>query len=73
MGAPGAQDKKWPKDSHDVGGGMLIPWLKTVRKMDVVGSRNDEWKFGKKKKKKKKTLYIAAGPTLPPHLYLLLQ
>jgi hypothetical protein len=68
MGAPGAQEEKWPKDSHDVGGGMLIPWLKTVRKMDVVGSRNDEWKFGKKK-----TLYIAAGPTLPPHLYLLLQ
>jgi hypothetical protein len=26
---------------------MLIPWLKTVRKMDVVGSRNGEWKFGK--------------------------
>jgi hypothetical protein len=27
---------------------MLIPWLKTVRKMDVVGSRNGEWKFGKR-------------------------
>ena len=26
---------------------MLISWLKTVRKMDVVGSRNGEWKFGK--------------------------
>jgi hypothetical protein len=26
---------------------MLIPWLKTVRKMDAVGSRNGEWKFGK--------------------------
>ena len=26
---------------------MLIPWLKTVRKMDVVGSRNGEGKFGK--------------------------
>ena len=67
MGAPGAQDEQWPKDSHDVGGGMLIPWLKTVRKMDVVGSRNGEWKFWKN------TLYIAVGPTLPPHLYLLLQ
>ena len=47
MGAPGAWDEKWPKDSHDVGGGMLIPWVKTVGKMDIVGSRNDEWKFGK--------------------------
>jgi hypothetical protein len=47
MGAPGAQDKKWPMDSPDVGGGMLIPWLKTVWKMDVVGSRNGERKFGK--------------------------
>ena len=46
---------------------MLIPWLKTVRKMDVVGSRNGEWKFWQN------TLYIAVGPTLPPHLYLLLQ
>jgi hypothetical protein len=46
-GTPGAQDEKWPRDSHDVGGGMLIPWLKTVRKTDVVGSRNGEWKFGK--------------------------
>jgi hypothetical protein len=46
-GAPGAQGKKWPRDSHDVGGGTLIPWLKTVRKMDAVGSRNGEWKFGK--------------------------
>jgi hypothetical protein len=27
---------------------MLILWLKTVRKMDVVGSRNGEWKFGKR-------------------------
>ena len=27
---------------------MLIPWLKIVRKMDAVGSRNGEWKFGKK-------------------------
>ena len=27
---------------------MLIPWLKTVRKMDAVGSRNSEWKLGKK-------------------------
>jgi hypothetical protein len=26
---------------------MLISWLKMVRKMDVVGSRNHEWKFGK--------------------------
>jgi hypothetical protein len=26
---------------------MLIPWLKTVRKMDAVGSRNGEWKVGK--------------------------
>jgi hypothetical protein len=24
-GAPGAQDEKWPRDSCDVGGGMLIP------------------------------------------------
>jgi hypothetical protein len=47
-GAPGAQDEKWPRDSCDVGGGMLIPWLKTVRKMDTVGSRNGEWKFGKR-------------------------
>jgi hypothetical protein len=39
--------KKWPRDNHDVGGGMLIPWLKTVRKMDAVGSRNSEWKLGK--------------------------
>jgi hypothetical protein len=46
-GTPGAQGKKWPRDSHDVGGGSLIPWQKTVRKMDVVGSRNGEWKFGK--------------------------
>jgi hypothetical protein len=46
-GTPGAQGKKWPRDRHDVGGGTLIPWLKTVRKMDVVGSRNGEWKFGK--------------------------
>jgi hypothetical protein len=46
-GAPGVPGKKWPRDSHDVGGGTLIPWLKTVRKMDVVGSRNGEWKFGK--------------------------
>ena len=46
---------------------MLIPWLKTVRKMDVVGSRNGEWKFWQN------TLYIAVGPTLPHHLYLLLQ
>jgi hypothetical protein len=46
-GAPGALVKKWPRDSHDVGSGMLIPWLKTVRKMDTVGSRNGEWKFGK--------------------------
>jgi hypothetical protein len=38
-GALGAQDKKWPKDSHDVGGRTLIPWLKTVQKMDAVGSR----------------------------------
>jgi hypothetical protein len=27
---------------------MLISWLKTARKMDVVGSRNSEWKFGKR-------------------------
>jgi hypothetical protein len=46
-GASGAQDEKWPMDSHDVGGGTLILWLKTVRKMDAVGSRNGEWKFGK--------------------------
>ena len=26
---------------------MLILWLKTVRKMDAVGSWNGEWKFGK--------------------------
>ena len=46
-GAPGAQDKKWPRNSHDVGGETLISWLKTVRKMDAMGSRNGECKFGK--------------------------
>jgi hypothetical protein len=46
-GTPRAQDKKWPRDSHAVGGRTLIPWLKTVQKMDAVGSRNGEWKFGK--------------------------
>jgi hypothetical protein len=46
-GAPGAQDEKYPRDSHDVGSGTLIPWLKTVRKMDAVGFWNGEWKFGK--------------------------
>jgi hypothetical protein len=47
-GASGAQNEKWPRDSCDVRGGMLIPWLKTVRKMDTWGSRNGEWKFGKR-------------------------
>jgi hypothetical protein len=46
-GTLGAQDEKWPKDSCDVGGRMLIPWLKMARKKDVVGSQNGEWKFGK--------------------------
>jgi hypothetical protein len=27
---------------------MLIPWLKAVQKMDTLGSRNGEWKFGKR-------------------------
>jgi hypothetical protein len=27
---------------------MLIPWLKTVWKMDTLGSQNVEWKFGKR-------------------------
>ena len=47
-GALGAHGEKWPRDSHDVGGGMLIPWLKTARKTDVVGSQNGEWKLGKR-------------------------
>jgi hypothetical protein len=46
-GASGALGKKWPRDSHDVGGGTLILSLETVRKMVAVGSRNGEWKFGK--------------------------
>jgi hypothetical protein len=47
-GAPGAQDEKRPRDCCDVDDGMLIPWLKMDREMDTVGSRNSEWKFGKK-------------------------
>jgi hypothetical protein len=47
-GTPGAQDEKRPRDCCDVDDGMLIPWLKTDREMDTVGSRNGEWKFGKK-------------------------
>ena len=46
-GAPGAQDEKRPRDYCDVDDGMLIPWLKTDWKMDIVGSRNGEWKFDK--------------------------
>jgi hypothetical protein len=47
-GVPGAQDEKRPRDCCDVDDGMLIPWLKTDREMDTVGSQNGEWKFGKK-------------------------
>jgi hypothetical protein len=65
-GVPGAQDEKRPRDCRDVDDRMLIPWLKMDREMDARSSRNGEWKFGKK------GLYIAVGPTLPPHLYLLL-
>jgi hypothetical protein len=66
-GAPGAQDEKRPGDYCDVDDGMLIPWLKMDRRMDTQSSRNGEWMFGGK------GLYIAVGPTLPPHLYLLLE
>jgi hypothetical protein len=47
-GALGAQDEKRPRDYCDVDDGMLIPWLNMDREMDTVGSRNGEWKFGKK-------------------------
>ena len=44
-GAPGAKDKKWPKDCLDVGDGMLISWLKTDQRMDTRSSRNGDWKL----------------------------
>jgi hypothetical protein len=47
-GALGAQDEKRLKDCCDVDDGMMIPWLKMDREMDTVGSRNGEWKFGKR-------------------------
>ena len=47
-GTPGAQDEKRPRDCCDVGDEMLISWLKTDWKMDIVGSRNGEGKFGKR-------------------------
>jgi hypothetical protein len=36
------------------------------RKIEVLGSCNIVWKLGKIEK----GLYMAGGPTMPPHLYL---
>jgi hypothetical protein len=47
-GAPGAQDGSRPRECCDVDDGMLILWLRTDQKMDIVGSQNGEWKFGKR-------------------------
>jgi hypothetical protein len=51
---------------------MLIPWLKTVRKMDIVGSRNDEWKFGKNPiyscRAHIATSFVPASIVIPEHI-----
>jgi hypothetical protein len=44
----GDKDKSWPGDSLDVDDGMLIPWMKTDRKMNTRSSQNGDWKFGGK-------------------------
>jgi hypothetical protein len=47
-GTPGAKDKNWPGDYLDVDDRVLIPWLKTYRKMDTESSWNGDWKYGGK-------------------------
>jgi hypothetical protein len=47
-GSLGAKDEKWSGDYLDVEDGVLIPWLKTDRKMDTRSFRNGVGKFGKK-------------------------
>jgi hypothetical protein len=66
-GAPGAPGKKWPRDSHAVGGRDADPVAEDGSKNGRRGL--PEWWV----EVWQKTLYIAVGLTLPPHLYLLLQ
>jgi hypothetical protein len=55
---------------------MLIPWLKTVRRMDVVGSRNGEWKFGKNPiyscRAHIATSFVPAATVIPEHIQRIL-